>query len=91
MITERFPQIKVISGHYYESELMCGDEFSVSEGGVISLPRTVSGYELDSYMRWCMLNELGFHYVNSHFLHPDDVLDDERGAQKGWQVLINEF
>ena len=91
MISERFPQIKVISGHYYESELMNGDEFSVSKGGVISLPRIVSGYELNPYMRWCMLNELGFRYINSHFLHPDDVLDDERGAQKGWLVLGNEF
>jgi hypothetical protein len=91
MITERFPQIKVISCYYYVHDLDSNEEFSVSDGGVINLPRTVSGYELTPYMRWCLVNELGFHYTNSHFLHPDDVLDDERGAQKGWRYLRDQF
>lgn len=91
MINERFPQIKVISCYYYEHDLDSNEEFSVNDTGVINLPRTISGYELTPYMRWCLVNELGFHFINSHFLHPDDVLDDDRGAQKGWQYLKDQF
>lgn len=91
MINERFPQIKVISCYYYVHDLDSNEEFSVNDEGVINLPRTISGYELTPYMRWCLVNELGFHYINSHFLHPDDVLDDDRGAQKGWRYLKDQF
>ena len=42
-------------------------------------------------MRWVAINELRLHYVNSHFVHPDDVLDKERGAEKGWVYLRDQF
>ena len=30
---------------------------------------------------------MNLHYVNSHFQHPDDVLDEERGAEAGWEAM----
>ena len=31
--------------------------------------------------------ELNMHFVNSHFMHPDDLLDEDRGAALGWEKL----
>ena len=56
---------------------------------MIATPRIISGYIIDSYMELAALSELNFHYVNSHFQHPDDVLDIDRGAQLGWEKLKN--
>ena len=42
-------------------------------------------------MKWAAINELGFHFINSHFVHPDDVLSDERGANKGWETLKTQY
>ena len=33
------------------------------------------------------LSELNMHFVNSHFMHPDDLLDKDRGAALGWEKL----
>jgi len=30
---------------------------------------------------------MNMHYVNNHFLHPDDVLDVDRGAELGWAKM----
>ena len=27
---------------------------------------------------WTQINELNFHYIESNFIHPDDILDEER-------------
>ena len=52
-----------------------------------------SDYNLydNEYMQWALLNELSLHFVNSHFIHPDDLLDPDRGAERGWEELRNQF
>lgn len=82
-----FPQIKVIASIYPEGSDEYVQEFSVSEDGIIETPRVVSGGVLDDYMRISAFSELNFHYVSSHFLHPDDLLDEDRGADLGWEEL----
>ena len=87
------PDLKIISSVYYKAEddLQYEQEFTEASDGIIELPRVISGYEVDDFMRWAAINELGFHYVNTHFVHPDDVLDIARGAQKGWAYLRTSF
>jgi len=87
MLKERFPQINTISGVYLNENYGFVQEFDISDDGIINLPRIISGCVLDEYMEWVALNEINFHYVNSHFLHPDDALDPERGALEGWEAL----
>ena len=58
---------------------------------MISAPRITSGCIIDDYQRICALSELNYHYVQSHFLHPDDVLDEDRGAAEGWESLSQQF
>ena len=55
--------------------------------GIVEQPRIVSGGMVgDSYMRLAAVSELNMHYVSTHFMHPDDLLDPDRGAKEGWGV-----
>ena len=33
------------------------------------------------------MSELNYQYVQSHFTHPDDTLDEDRGAALGWEYM----
>ncbi len=88
LIAERFPQIRTIASIYFPGAMSYSQEFEVAEDGVIETPRIISGCMIDEYMEIAALSELNLHYVNSHFQHPDDVLDPERGAALGWETMI---
>ena len=91
MLVDNFPQIKVISGIYQAQDYEFQQDFDVSPDGIINVPRIISGSDLDGFERWAAISELNLHYVNSHFFHPDDVLDPERGAEKGWNSILRDF
>ena len=56
-------------------------EFEVSPDGMIEEPRTVSGAVWGDFSQMTVFSEMNMHYVNNHFLHPDDVLDVDHGLQ----------
>jgi hypothetical protein len=66
-------------------------EFDVDEKGVVDQPRIISGFILDDFQSSAALSELNMHFVNSHFTHPDDALDEERGASLGWEEMKSRF
>ena len=86
-LKEAWSDIKVIASSYFEGEAAYSQEFEVAEDGIIETPRITSGCIIDDYMMLSAFSELNFHYVQSHFLHPDDVLDEDRGAAMGWKQL----
>ena len=53
-------------------------------------PRIISGYIFEPDVYVAALSELNFHLVNTHFQHPDDVLDEDRGAKLGWKKCMEE-
>ena len=87
MLGTTFPQVKVIASIYPEGDDEYVQEFSVSPDGMIETPRIVSGGVLDDYMKISAFSELNMHFVCSHFMHPDDLLDEDRGAALGWEEL----
>lgn len=87
LLTEEFPQIRTLASNYFPGELADCQEFEVAEDGIVEQPRIISGGILDDYMRMCALSELNMHFVNNHFMHPDDLLDEDRGAKLGWETL----
>lgn len=89
LIGKEFPQIKAIAAIYFPGSFEYTQEFCVAPDGVIETPRLISGCVIDPYMEITALSELNLHYVNSHFQHPDDVLDVDRGAEKGWKALFS--
>lgn len=83
------PCIKTIASTYFEdgTDLPYVQEFGVASDGIVEQPRIVSGGMVDdSYMRLAAVSELNMHYVSTHFMHPDDLLDPDRGAKEGWEV-----
>ncbi len=91
MLAEEFPNVQAIASIYFPGEFEYSQEFMVAEDGMIETPRIVSGCQLDDYMQIAAFSELNLHFVNSHFLHPDDLLDVDRGAAIGWKKLKKEF
>lgn len=87
MLEEEFPEIKTVASIYFPGESSYEQEFEVAEDGMVETPRIISGCDIDDYMEIAAFSELNMHFVNSHFLHPDDLLDEDRGAAKGWKHL----
>lgn len=87
MLGSEFPNIRVIASTYLDGGSVYSQEFEVASDGIVETPRIISSCVLDEYMRLTAFSELNLHYVNSHFMHPDDLLDQDRGAALGWETL----
>ncbi len=96
-LLREYPHIKTISGIYFddvseeELGLTCTQEFRVDENGIVDLPRISSSFIVDDFQNLAAISELNMHYVHSHFVHPDDALDPERGALVGWEKMKKTF
>lgn len=89
IIGEDVPQIRAIASMAFppDSSLEYVQEFGVAADGVVEAPRIVSGSMVNnSYMRLAAVSELNMHYVSTHFMHPDDLLDEDRGVKEGWET-----
>ena len=87
------PELSVISGLYLPEDGVNAlvQEFREEDDGSISVPRVTSGFSMDDYVTLVAAGELSLHGVFSHFIHPDDVLDVERGALLGWERMRDDF
>ncbi len=84
--------IQTVAAVYLGGDMAFEQEFDIAEqDGIVNTPRVISGYVLDDYMKLAALSELNFHLVSTHFQHPDDVLDEDRGAELGWAELFSRY
>lgn len=93
-VGEAVPDLYVISGHFLISDDITGvytQEFGIDEDGVVNLPRLTAGMVPDTSERWVVLNGMAMYGVVSHFIHPDDVLDDERSYGLSWSDMYKGF
>ena len=93
VLVKTVPTLEAVSGVYLP-ELGINarvQEFREEADGTVSVPRITSGFSLDPYVKQAAAGELSLHGVFSHFIHPDDVLDEERGALLGWEQLKTDF
>jgi len=92
-LLKAWPNLTTISSMYEEdaTNMSYVQEFEVAKDGVIEMPRITSGYVDTPFERWAEANtitSLGFY---SHFVHPDDALDDVRSMQLTWSKLYEGF
>lgn len=87
------PELKIIASLYINDPQKTSyeQEFTEASDGVIELPRIASDYDLSEESQFAIVNEVNLHFVNTHFVHPDDVLDPDRGALKGWARLRERY
>ncbi len=93
-LKKEYPYIKTISGVYFEDAVLdfaCVQEFDAASDGIVDSPRIASGCAFDDFLKLAVISELNLHYVNTHFTHPDDALDPDRGAEMGWEKLKTHF
>lgn len=93
VLRETLPSVRVISGLYLREagNNALVQEFGEEIDGSISVPRLSSGFIPTEYNRMVIASEMAFHGVYSHFIHPDDVLDEARGAASGWRAMYAGF
>lgn len=87
LLASKYPEIRTIASNYFTGDFAYVQEFEVADDGIVEQPRIISGAIIDDYMQLAALSELNMHFVNTHFMHPDDLLDEDRGAALGWEAL----
>ncbi|MFD0962095.1 DUF2194 domain-containing protein [Paenibacillus chungangensis] len=66
-------------------------EYEIGDDGILDMPRITSGYFETSYNRWLEANTITSLGIMSHFIHPDDLLEEARGLNKSWSKLYEDF
>ena len=89
ILVKTYPELRAIASTYLDGDCVYVQEFEVAEDGIVETPRITSGAIFDDYSYMMAFSELNFHFVQSHFIHPDDVLDEDRGAALGWGAMRN--
>ncbi|MDX8334950.1 DUF2194 domain-containing protein [Candidatus Cetobacterium colombiensis] len=94
-IVETFTDIKAFCGIFYGED---EPGLLLQEVGrdpqfkdIYSLPRMSSGFFYNDIVIWQILNGIAAYGYLSHFIHPDDIMDKERGEGKSWEELKTEF
>ncbi|MEG1890438.1 MAG: DUF2194 domain-containing protein [Clostridia bacterium] len=92
-LLKTLPQIRTISGLYLNEDDVNSltQEFCEEADGSISVPRITYGFAMNDYLSLLTAQELLCQGVFSHFIHPDDVLDDERSGGLHWDALYAAF
>lgn len=92
-LKQAWPHLAVIASLYEEDATNRSyvQEFEVKEDGIIEMPRITSGYVDTEFEVWAETNTITSLGVFSHFVHPDDLLDDLRSQNMGWQELYDNF
>ena len=88
-----WPDLATISSLYEEDaqNLSYVQEFEIAADGIVEMPRVTSGYVEAPFERWAEANTASSLGVFSHFVHPDDVIDSERGKGLTWKKLYDQF
>ncbi len=93
-VVAALPDLKAISGVYTqenEDENVYAQDFEISEDGIAEYPRISAGMLKDVYGDFSFLCAAGLYGAFSHFVHPDDILDEERGGGLEWQKLFQNY
>lgn len=87
----RFEDIRVFAGVYVGTDDQLVQEFSVLENDVVQVPRLTADMQMEDSEWWLQVNELNFHYYESNFIHPDDILDEERSDGGDFDAMLDSY
>lgn len=95
ILLKSFPDLKTISSLFYGdeekgafvTEIGKDDEFP----SIYTMPRFSSGFFYEKDDLWGIFNAIAVYGYMSHFVHPDDIISDDRGLGKDWSQLYKDF
>ena len=92
-LKEAWPELTAIASLYGEDEtdMSYVQEYEVAADGIIEMPRVTSGYSERDYDRWAEANTMTGLGVYSHFVHPDDVISNDRSNNMTWGKIYKDF
>ena len=91
-LKKAIPTLKTISTIYDgpEDEALI-QEFEIGDDGVIDFPRISYGYFYTDEEYYTILKGVTLHGIVSHFIHGDDILDEERSFGEKWSKMYKSF
>ncbi|MBM7567706.1 DUF2194 domain-containing protein [Paenibacillus sacheonensis] len=92
-LKKAWPNLTVISSIYEEdaTNMSYIQEYEVAKDGIIEFPRMTSGYIDNEVGDWIEANAITSLGVFSHFVHPDDVISEDRNMNLTWSKLYEGF
>ncbi len=83
--------IRVYAGVYTGTRDQFIQEYKVLDNGVVFCPRLTADMQMEDSEWWTQINELNYHYVESNFIHPDDILDEQRSDGGDFNQMISGY
>ncbi|WP_079525578.1 DUF2194 domain-containing protein [Solibacillus isronensis] len=92
VLKDTLPELLTISSLYSEdlTQHAYVQEFEVAQDSIVEMPRISSGYFPSVSSKWEIANAITSHGYFSHFIHPDDVISEDR-SKGGWTNMYEEF
>ena len=87
----QFEDIRVYAGVYIGTPDQLIQEFSVLDNDVVQVPRLTADMQMESSEWWLQVNELNYHYYESNYIHPDDILDEERSDGGDFTSMVSAY
>jgi hypothetical protein len=95
VMKENLPSLEVLSGIYNgdgeKGVLITHVGWDKDYPSLYNFPRFSSGFLYDDVMMLNIYNGIALYGIFHHFIHPDDILDEERGEGKDWKTLKKEL
>ena len=95
ILKKNYPDLKTISTVFYgyleEGAYVQEVGANPEIPGVYNMPRFSSGFFYSTDEMWNLFNALAVYGYWTHFVHPDDVIAEDRGKDKTWKQLKAEF
>ncbi len=87
------PEIRMISGIWSGVGKAPAylQDFREASDGIVEFPMVADGYALYENIQLAIMNELALQYVNSHYIHPYDLLNEKIDAGRTWADLRGGF
>ena len=87
---EAMPDLNVISGVNTGYDLNYVQDLSYNDS-IVEYPRYTAGSFYNTFTKWSMANTVSLYGVVSHFIHPDDIIDENRSQSLSWQKLFSSY
>lgn len=87
----QFEDIRIYAGVYIGTADQLVQEFSVLKNNVVLVPRLTADMQMESSEWWLQVNEMNYHYYESNFIHPDDILDEERSDGGDFTAMVEAY
>lgn len=87
----RFEDIRIYAGVYIGTPDQMVQEFAVLDEDVVQVPRLTADMQMEDSEWWLQINELNYHYYESNFIHPDDILDEERTDGGDFATMLESY